>query len=286
MRLAGAAAAAAFGAFGSCAALVLRRLPLRRRAGKPAARPYPLESGQPVARVKLRKRLNARLAAPPDPPPPAAAAAEGANSGEDQNLAHAIARITAKRAAAQRGIRIFAAQPLQGVAGVCSLPDLARRLAQEGQTIAICPERLAIGNLGGQSKARGLEARSSAIARPGDIIAGTVSFTEVIRRDPASRLHLLQIAQDSEADPQELQFIVDALAGTYDFVVTLVLDIEESKLAKNLVRNSDFALFPGTAAAGGPAEAARRRLIENCGGEVLLFDSGAVEERSPALSPA
>ncbi len=278
--LAGAAAAAAFGAFGSCAALFLRRLPLRRRAGRPAVPPYSAASGSTVARVKLGKRLNAGLAAPPCPPPPAAAPAEGANAGEDPNFAHAIARIEAKRAAAHRGIRIFAAGALRGEAGVCLLYGLARRLAREGQTIAICPGGLTISSPGGQSKTPGLEAGSSAGARPGDIVAGAVSFTDVIRRDPASRLHLLQIAQDSEADPQELQFIIDALAGTYDYVMVLVLDSDESRFAKYLIRNSDFALLAG------PAEAARGRLIESCAGEVLRLGFGAVGEQSPALSPA
>jgi hypothetical protein len=68
--------------------------------------------------------------------------------------------------------------------------------------------------------------------------------------------------------------------------VILVPDIEETSLPKILVQKSDFALLPNPACASGPAEAARKRLIESCAGEVLLFGAGPQQQFSRALSAA
>jgi hypothetical protein len=178
------------------------------------------------------------------------------------------------------------AEPLPGDAGTFLVTSLARKLAQEGQTIAVCPEGWSIEGLGGQRAVPSLEAVSGKGARTGDLVAGRVSFMEAIRRDPDSRLHLLPIVQNSEADPEEFQIIIDALAGTYDFVVTLAPDSEECSLPKIVVQKSDFALVLNPACAGGPSYLERKRLIESCAGEVLLLGFGAEQARSPALTAA
>lgn len=283
LLLAGAAAAAALA---SCAALTRRRLHLRGIPAGLVVRPHPLEGKPAVARVKLRERFSPRLTARLDPAPPGAAETGGENRAGDELIAQVLARIIARRAHAARGIRILAAAPLPGAAGTCLAAYLARKLAQEGQAIAIFPEGLSIGNYGGPNAPPCLDVRSGKGASPGDLVAGRVSFTEAIRRDPDSRLHLLQIAQGSEADSHEVQTIIDALAGTYDYVVTLAQDIDETSLSKILAQKSDYLLLPSPACGSGPGEAAATRLIESCAGEVLLFGSGTEEERTPALSAA
>jgi hypothetical protein len=283
LLLAGAAAAAVLAA---CAALTWRRLHLRGIPAEPMVRPNPFEGKPAVARVKLRERFSPRLTARLDPLPPRAAETGGENRAGDELIAQALARIIARRAHAARGIRILAAAPLPGVAGTCLAAYLARKLAQDGQAIAIFPEGLSIGNYGGPNAPPCLDVHCGKGARPGDLVAGSLSFTEAIRRDPASRLHLLQIAQSCEADSYEVQTIIDALVGTYDYVVTLAQDIDETSLSKILAQKSDFVLLPSPACASGPAQAAAMRLIESCAGEVLLFGSGTEDEWTLALSAA
>ena len=286
MLLRGAAVAAAFGA---CAALILRRLPMRKRFDEPVAQPYPLAGRRTIARVRLRQRLSPPLAVPPDLPPCAAAATGGEDrpEGDLRLVVHALTRITAQRAYARRGIRVLVAEPMPGDAGLCWLSGLARKLAQEGQTIVVFPEGVSFENFGPPGAAPGFEAGTSKGARPGDLVTGAVSFTDIIRRDPASRLHLLQIAQSGEAEPQDLEVIIDALAATYDYVVvTLAPDIAESPIGKMLIQTSDFALIRGPANAASAADPARKRLIESCVGEVLLFGAGTEFEASLTQSAA
>jgi MinD-like ATPase involved in chromosome partitioning or flagellar assembly len=162
-------------------------------------------------------------------------------------------------------VRIVAI-PVKGCrAGYRKMFDLARGLAREGRSIAInldpsgLPE---VGSRTGPSKPKpGL----------GDLIAGTASFAEVIRRDPASRLHVLPLGESGDIELQEFEDVLDTLAGTYDYIMMIAPPPEQNETAKTLAADADFAVLAVPAEPSGAIFEAERQLIESGAGEVLLI---------------
>ncbi|QGM47935.1 lipopolysaccharide biosynthesis protein [Methylocystis heyeri] len=55
-----------------------------------------------------------------------------------------------------------------------------------------------------------------------ELLAGEADFAEIIRRDPGSRLHFIPSGLEGEADGEEMEPVLEALARTYDFVILTV----------------------------------------------------------------
>ncbi|MBO0733487.1 MAG: hypothetical protein J2P49_04060 [Methylocapsa sp.] len=234
------AIAAACSAF---AAARLPRLTLRGHFDAPAAR-QSIHTGR-ISRVKLSERLNE--AAPTQSPPPTAvsffSAEEGGRRAKAQFLSEAAAAIKSCRAQQPgRSIRIIASQPYSENLDKGLRLALARHLAQEERTIAICLDAAARLDRELQT---GTPAPGGSLAR--DLIAGKASFADVIRRDPVSRLHLLPLGKISARDFPVLRQIADALAGTYSFIMLILPDAGFDPKAKSGAERGDFQLVDGGA---------------------------------------
>ncbi len=272
-------------ALGSFVALLLPRLTLRGRFDTPVVRPRAFGGVRTFDRITLSERLSQRMTARSDPPPPEADRTAVEEPEDGQLVAAAVARITSRRVHVRRGIRIVAPQPMAGNAEPFLAPGLARELAREGRTIAICLDSSSFSHFCGADAGPHCGAPPGAEPLLRGLIAGRASFTEAICRDPCSRLHLLAIGQSGEFDLHELQKIIDALAETYDFIVTMAPPIEGNNTAKILAQESDFALLENSAFADSSYLAAEGQMIESCRGEVLLLGL-EMGGQSPARSAA
>ena len=279
--------------FGVIVAIVPPRA--RLRATAPLEQPRALGQVRVFARFKDAAGLSPRLTPKIDPPP----AMESEPGGDDpgQAMSKVVARILSVparggprgvrqgtrqgiRQGTRQGIRIVATSLQATGAASRTMLDLARGLAREGRSIVI-----------GLDESPLLDFASSAAGAPhgspctepalGDLLAGTASFAEVIRRDPASRLHFLPAGRDGELDFHEFANVIDALAGIYDFIVTIAPPLDGNGIAGALAANADVVLL---AAPGQPRGAAvveaEARLIESGAREVLLIGLPAESPRS------
>jgi Mrp family chromosome partitioning ATPase len=287
-----------FGAFVSIA-LPRGRLPLRAEA--PLEQPRALGQVRVFARFTDAAGISPRLNPKLDPTP----AMEGETSGDDPDNGQAMTKIVTRilavsaRADVLRGIRqgtrqgirhgtCIVATSLKATGGAsCMMLDLARGLAREGRSIVI-----------GLDESSRLDFAISTAGAPhghppgaepalGNLLAGTASFAEVIRRDPASRLHFLPVGRDSELDLREFATVIDALAGIYDFIVTIAPPFDRNGIAGTLAVQADVVLLaaPGEPRGGAVCEA-EARLIESGAPEVLLIGLPAESPRSLGLDAA
>jgi len=287
-------------AFGAFVAMVRPRASLPLRTEAPLEQPRALGQVRVFARFTDAAGLSPRLNPNLEPPP----AMEGETSGDDPDNGQAMTKIVARilavsaRAGGPRGIRQGTPQGIrQGIrivatslqatgAASCMVLDLARGLAREGRSIVI-----------GLDESSLLDFASSAAGAPhgppdtepalGDLLAGTASFAEVIRRDPASRLHFLPVGRDGELDLHEFANVIDALAGIYDFIVTIAPPLDRNGIAGILAAKADVVLLaaPGEPRDGAVCEA-EARLIESGAREVLLVGLPAESTRSLGLDAA
>ena len=165
--------------------------------------------------------------------------------------------------------------------------DLARGLAREGRSIVIGLDESSL--LDFESSTAGAPHGHPPGTEPalGDLLAGTASFAEVIRRDPASRLHFLPVGRNGELDLHEFANVIDALAGIYDFIVTIAPPLDRNGIAGTLAAQADVVLLaaPGEPRGGAVFEA-EARLIESGAPEVLLIGLPAESPRSLGLDAA
>ncbi len=279
----------AFGAFVSIA-LPRGRLPLPAEA--PLAQPRALGQVRVFARFKdvagLSPRLNPKL-----DPPPAIEEETGGDPDNGQAMTKIVTRILAvsARAGGPRGIRqgtrIVATSLQETGAASCMMLDLARGLAREGRSIVIDLDASSL--LDFVSSTAGAPHGHPPGTEPalGDLLAGTASFAEVIRRDPASRLHFLPVGRDGELDLYEFANVIDALAGIYDFIVTIAPPLDRNGVAGTLAAQADVVLLtaPGEPRGGAVFEA-EARLIESGAPAVLLIGLPAESLRSLGLDAA
>lgn len=283
-------------AFGALVSIVLPRARLPLRADAPLEQPHALGQVRAFARLTgapgLRPEINVKL----DPPPTMEAETGGDDPNNGQAMTKVVTRILAAsaRAGGPRGIRQDTRQGIRIIAtsleatGVASsvMLGLARGLAREGRSIVI-----------GLDESGLLDFKSSAASAPdghppgaepalGDLLAGTASFAEVIRRDPASRLHFLPVG-GGELDLLEFANMIDALAGIYDFIVTIAPPLERNGTARTLATKADVVLLatPEWPRSGAVFEA-EARLIESGAREVLLIGLPAESPRSRGLDAA
>ncbi|MDQ6868169.1 MAG: hypothetical protein M3178_07095 [Pseudomonadota bacterium] len=280
-------------AFGAFVSIVLPRGRLFLRAEAPLEQPRALGQVRVFAHFTDAAGLGPRVNPKLDP--------GGDSPDNGQAMTKIVTRILAvsARAGGPRGVRQGTPQGLrQGIrivatslqatgAASCMMLDLARDLAREGRSIVI-----------GLDESRLLDFASSAAGAPhghppgaeptlGDLLAGTASFAEVIRRDPASRLHFLPVGRDGELDLHEFANVLDALAGIYDFIVTIAPPLDRNGIAGSLAAKSDVVLMaaPGEPRGGAVFET-EARLIESGAREVLLIGLPAESSRSLGLDAA
>ncbi|MDQ6702721.1 MAG: Wzz/FepE/Etk N-terminal domain-containing protein [Pseudomonadota bacterium] len=278
-------------AFGAFVSIVLPRGRLPLRAEAPLEQPRALGQVRVFARFKdvagLSPRLNPKL----DPPP----AIEGETGGEDPDNGQAMTKIVTRILAMpargpqgfRQGIRIVATGLKAIGAASCMMLDLARDLAREGRSIVIGLDEFSL--LDFESSTAGAPHGHPPGAEPtlGDLLAGTASFAEVIRRDPASRLHFLPVGRNGELDLHEFANVLDALAGIYDFIVTIAPPLDRNGIAGTLAAKADVVLLaaPGEPRGGAVFEA-ETRLIESGAREVLLIGLPAESPRRLGLDAA
>jgi len=287
----------AFGAFASIG-LPRGRLPLRVDA--PLEQPRALGQVRVFARFTEAAELSPRLNPKFDPPP----ATEEETGGDDPDYGRAMAKIVARilavsaladprgarqatRQGIRQGIRIVATSLQATGAAACMMLDLARGLAREGRSIVIGLDESSLSDL--ESSAAGVPHGHLPGTKPAldDLLAGMASFAEVICRDPASRLHLLPVGRNGELDLHEFANVLDALAGIYDFIVTIAPALDQNGVAGTLAAKADIVLLaaPGEPR-GGDAFEAEARLIESGAREVLLIGLPAESPRSIGLDAA
>ncbi|SFK03127.1 hypothetical protein [Methylocapsa palsarum] len=189
----------------------------------------------------------------------------------------------AERVAADIASRILSARPKsQGARIVASsltaaaarpmMLAFARYLAQEDHAIVIAFDA---------AESAGLQPRGGQAPGLAELVSGQASFSEVIRRDPASRLHFVAAGVGDALDHQSLERILDALELTYDFVLLIAPPLDRSDLAKKLAEKAEFfVLATPPQPREGDVREARTELIERGAGEVLVI--GMPSEAPPS----
>ncbi len=284
-------------AFGAFVSIVLPRGRLPLRAEAPVEQPRALGQVRVFARFTDAAGLSPRVNRKLDPPP----AMERETGGDDPDNGQAMAKIVTRilavsdRAGAPQGIRQGTPQGIRIVAtslqatdaASCMMLDLARSLARKGRSIVIELDESSL--LDFASSTAGAPHGHPPGTEPalGDLLAGTASFAEVIRRDPASRLHFLPVGRDGELDLHEFANVLDALAGIYDFIVTIAPPLDRNGIAGTLAAKADVVLLAARGEpSGGAVVEAEARLIESGAREVLLIGLQAESPRSLGLDAA
>ncbi len=260
-------------AFGALVSTVLPRGRLPPQAEAPLEQPRALGQVRVFARFTDAAELSPRLNPNLDPP-----ATEGETIGDRLDNGQAMTKIVARilavsaREGAPRGIRVVATSLKATGAASCMLLDLARDLAREGRSIIIGLDGCGLLDFASSTSGAPYGHLSGAGPALGDLLAGTASFAEVIRRDPASRLHFLPVGRDTELDLHEFANVLDALAGIYDFIVTIAPPLDRNGMPGTLAAKTDVVLLaaPGEPRGGAVVEA-EARLIESGAREVLLI---------------
>jgi hypothetical protein len=207
------------------------------------------------------------------------------DDGDGQATAKIIARILSVPfdGTGARGTRIVATSLGSAAAASGMMRDFARDLAREGRSIVIGLDECSLFDFG--SFKAGAPHGGAFAAGEGpdlcDLLNGTASFAEVIRRDPASRLHFLRVGGDDELNLHEFAHALDALAGTYDFLIMIAPPLDQNSIAEILAAKTDYAvLATPTGLQGGSVIEAEARLIEAGAREVLLIGLAAGSPRS------
>jgi capsular polysaccharide biosynthesis protein len=203
--------------------------------------------------------------------------ADRAEVDNAQALADIVKHIlSAKRGS--RGSRIV----VTGLSTARVAPDmmlaLCRRLGREGGSIVVSLDKANRLNFGESSVA----ARNGEPVAPcnetglGDLLSGRASFDEVIRRDPASRLHFVPLGAAGPIDLGELASVLEALTRTYDFIWLLTPPLDQDNMARLLAAEADSVVL---AAPPSPHEGllceAQAELVECGAREVLVIGEPA-----------
>jgi Mrp family chromosome partitioning ATPase len=105
-----------------------------------------------------------------------------------------------------------------------------------------------------------------------ELVSGRASFSEVICRDPASRLHFVTAGFGAFSDLRAFENVLGALEMTYDFVLLIAPPLDQSDLGKMLAAKADFFVLatPPQAHEGAVGEA-KAELTGRGAGEVLVI---------------
>ena len=269
-------------AFGAFVSIPVPGGGLSGRPEEPVEQPRSLGQLRVFARLQDPARLNPR---PGEELSPQLTQAGLGDGGNGEAIAKIIARILSVPfdGPAARGTRIVATSLGSAAAASGMMRDFARDLAREGHSIVIGLdesnlfdfERLTAGVPHGGA--------FGASEEPGlcDLVNGTASFAEVIRRDPASRLHFLRVGQNDDLNLLEFAHVLDALAETYDFLLMIAPPLDQNSIAETLAAKADFAVLAMPAGPqSGTAFEAEAQLLEAGAREVLLIGLPAATPQS------
>ena len=154
-------------------------------------------------------------------------------------------------------------------AGAAAL-SLSRALAREARVVAIDLDR--------ERPTLAHVARATTVEPDGrglsDLLAGTASFAQVLHRDRASRLHLVEPGARAIHDLLAFDSAIEALSATYDFIVLIAPSLARDDLAESIGALADVAIV---VAPGRGADKAARTAFEamtaSGAGEVLVIDA-------------
>jgi capsular polysaccharide biosynthesis protein/Mrp family chromosome partitioning ATPase len=269
----------AFGAFVSIAVPDGR---LSARPEEPVEQPRSLGQLRVFARFQDLPRLNPR---PGEELALQLAQTGQGDGGNGQAMAKIMARILSVPfdGPGARGTRIVATSLGPAAAASGMMCDFARDLAREGRSIVIGLDESSLFDFGRLAAGVPHGGAFGADGEPGlcDLLNGTASFAEVIRRDPASRLHFLRVGRDDELNLHEFAHVLDALAETYDFLLMIAPPLDQNSIAETLAAKADFAVLAMPAGPhSGTAFEAEAQLIEAGAREVLLIGLPAASPQS------
>ncbi|HTJ02913.1 MAG TPA: Wzz/FepE/Etk N-terminal domain-containing protein [Methylovirgula sp.] len=147
-----------------------------------------------------------------------------------------------KAAAAPAGACIVATSVVSTKLAATALLDFIRSLAKDGRPILIDLESQD-SEIVARLRAEAEDAADDAYVGLTELLNGNASFAEVIRRDPASRMHFISFGAPAEIRAGDLDLVLEALTQTYDFIVLAAPPLSESPLAKLLASYGDFVVL-------------------------------------------
>lgn len=197
-------------------------------------------------------------------------------------LPSAAARILSASPPAGEALRLLAVPAEASASAYGLMLDLARALARERRSIAVS---LDPDNPLEEKAFAG--AASRAVAGLGELLEGKATFSEAIRRDPASRLHILPPGSSSNVHLQDFESVLGTLARIYEIVILVVPPVLTSAMAKRLLAaKTPFAVLAAPAAHPGGQDEAQRELLESGAGEVLLLQDKEQAGQAPRREAA
>ena len=177
-----------------------------------------------------------------------------------------------------KGMRIVATSLADDSAATARLIGFARELARQGSPIIV--------DLDAHSTRLStlVGARPQASLGLTDLANGRASFTEVIHRDHASRLHFVCFGMAPICEPADLDLVLDALSQTYEFLIIAAPALEASELAKKFAADADLvALVAPSEPVDAALEDASDELYAAGAAEVIVLD-GRLEDEAALAS--
>lgn len=206
------------------------------------------------------------------------ARAEADDEGDDEDV---TARIVA-RANMVHGVQIVTTRLCQSEASTASLIGFARNLAREGRPVIIDLDSHA-----GQVAALMItQPETEELKGLTDLLEGGASFTDVIHRDYATRLHYIPFGTAERFDPDDLDIILDALAQTYDFVLLAAPPFSTSDMSKVLAPYADFVVLAVPEDGDEVASKAAQQDLAEAGAAEVLVVGAAMEAAQDAAKDA
>lgn len=212
---------------------------------------------------------------------------DGSTRAEVQN-AQAAADIASRILAARpkpQGVRIVASSLTDAAAARPMLLAFARYLAQEDHVILVAFDTAGSAEVRPRSGnfLPGFASSPEALGLA-ELLSGRASFSDVICRDPESRLHFVAAGLGDPSDLQAFESILDALELTYDFVLLIAPPLDQSDLGKMLAARADFfVLATPPQARDAAAGEAMAELIELGAREVLVIGMPPDAAAAPRL---
>ncbi len=239
----------------------------------------------PLGRARMLPRLHDNG---PVIPAPTTAGMTSANAAEGTQAVGAVAQRILSARRGVPGTVVLVTSCTEASETVRVTLDLARRLGEEARAILIgLDKRQRLDVLLAPAPDRSARVRDPqpGVVRLTDLARGLVSFAEVIRRDPGSRLHYVAADSDGRIDLAGSEPVFEALAETYDFVVLAAPPLDRADSALTLAEAVDFVVL-ATPPQGGEiawrnAEAA---LMERGAREVRIVGASSRLRRSVASS--
>jgi len=203
---------------------------------------------------------------------PAARAVSGPAGADAQSFpepVRALARLLIERAAAEGSVRLLVTTPQRQTRDNFTAVNLARLLTAMNIPTVLIDANLRTPHIADQLGISDVPGLS-------ELLSGTSSFADVIRRDPGSRLHVIS-AGAQQFDPMPLigadrvERVFDALEGSYRFILIDSPPVMLSPETRALTSHADIAVLVGDSLPGA------QRLIERAREMISDKDQGPID---------